>query len=66
MKFISIDKKEETSHHARAIGLIVSLLVTLSFLKNCSQPTNPVLNNPNNPKDSLAGTFIAPEISLLD
>jgi len=37
--------------------------VMLSFLQNCSQPTNPVLNNPN---DSLTGAFVAPEISLLD
>lgn len=63
MKFIPIDKKEEITHHARAIGLIVSLLVTLSFLQKCSPPTNPVLNNPN---DSLVGTYVAPKISLLD
>ena len=62
MKFIPIDRKAESAHHARAIGLILLLLGTLSFLQNCTPPTNPVLNNPN---DSLTGAFVAPEISLL-
>ena len=55
---------QRSTKHVRdrlAAGLTLCLAVSLLLLQDCSQPADPVFNNPN---DSLAGTFTPPEIFL--
>ena len=48
-------------HDGFALCLILCLTAVLVLLQDCSQPSDPVFNNPN---DSLAGTFTPPEITI--